>query len=313
MSRSIFLGIDPTKNGLHLGHLNSIERTIRICKSLNYKIILLIGTFTSNLGDPSDKEEPRELLSDSEYKTNAACIEDILKQRISQIDGQIVYNHEWLEKLSFTEWMKLFGNISMNTLMKIDFFKRRIDNCINLPLREFMYFTLQSYDFYHLHKNYSCYGQAGGMDQRNNIIRGLKLIKNKDVKGYLFPLVKDNSGNVLSKTNMKENLFSSPINTYLSLMGMSDTILGTSSQQEKHILGMQIIKLYYNFSFRILYSDSFDIRDIISTLSISLTVSRNQIKKFIDRKDIILNTKNNRVDVAYKKLELYILNKNFLY
>ena len=128
----------------------------------------------------------------------------------------------------------------------------------------------------------------------------------------MFPLVKDSSGKALSKTTMKENLFSSPINTYLNIIGISDSILGTSSQQEKHILAMQTIKLYYSVPFRILYSNSFNIRDIINTLSIGLAVSKNQVKNFIDKKHIITNTKNNRMDVTYKKLKLYILNKNFL-
>ena len=307
MSKSIYLGIDPTKSGLHLGHLYSIERTISICKSLNYRMILLIGSYTSSLGDPSDKNSPRKLLNREQYTDNAINIEKFLYNRLSKINSKIVHNHEWLNKLSFTDWVKLFGKLSMNTLMKIDFFKKRIDTSINLPLREFVYFTLQSTIFIICIKTI-CYGQAGGVDQRNNIIRGIKLINNKQVKGYLFPLVKDSYGKALSKTNMKDNLFSSPINTYLSIMNTKDDVLCCSSKEEKHIMAMRILNLYYDKPLRMLYSQSFNIRDIINTLHKNLLISKNQIKKLIDEKSIIINIKSNRVDIIYKKLKLYILN-----
>lgn len=243
-----YIGIDPTSSYLHIGHVNILERVLNNAKLK--KLIILLGTYTCALGDPSDKERSRNIQNENFYNNNVEQLKKYLIIRLekSNIEYEFVYNHTWLNKLSFNEWLEVFSHLDVKNLLKVDFFKRRIESESNLPLREFLYFTMQSYDFYYLRKNYNCTLQYGGKDQYHNMIRGLKLLKQKGYKDCSIintPLI--GSASQMKIGSNKEIYAATNFNintTYNNLMSIPDVIFNVSNKIQKHRLIMNIIRNY---------------------------------------------------------------------
>ena len=199
-------GFDPTAKSLHIGSLLPILNMKRLADAGN-KPIVLIGTATGMIGDPSGKSDERTLLDTEEVLTNATSIEKQITS-ILGTDSSVVHNHKWLEKLSMIEFLREVGkHFSVNAMCSKDSVKDRLENREQgISYTEFSYMLLQAYDFYHLNSEHNCRMQIGGSDQWGNITEGLELIRRlkgeqKDkCFGLTFPLLTTSSGGKFGKT-----------------------------------------------------------------------------------------------------------------
>ena len=178
--RTLYLGIDPTADSLHVGHLQAMLVLRRFLED-GHKVILLIGGGTGMIGDPSGKSEERNLLDAETLSHNVAAIKVQAEQLFNGMDFTILNNAHWLEKLDVIGFLRDIGKyFSVNAMLQRDSVKNRIENQDEgISYTEFSYMLLQAYDFLHLHKEYGCDLQIGASDQWGNIVSGVDLIRRK--------------------------------------------------------------------------------------------------------------------------------------
>lgn len=205
--QSAYVGYDPTGASLHIGHLYSVM-ILHWFQKCGHKPISLMGGGTALVGDPSDKDTARPILSESEIKKNIESIKGVFSQFIQygsgKTEGMMVNNADWLTNLNYMGFLRDIGrHVSINRMISFDFVKRRIQNEQNLSLLEFNYMLLQGYDFIELHKRYGTILQMGGSDQWGNIINGVELghkILQKELFALTAPLLTTSSGAKMGKT-----------------------------------------------------------------------------------------------------------------
>src|SRR6056297_80081 len=195
---SLYLGIDPTGPDLHLGHAISLMK-LRQFQDLGHKVILLIGSFTAMIGDPTDKLAIRKPLTRErvmencqKYKKQAANILDMKKTEIK-------YNHKWLDKLNFKDVVELAANFTVQQMLERDMFEKRINNGKPVGLHEFLYPLMQGYDSVAM----EVAGELGGNDQTFNMLAGRTLMKNmlnKEKFVMTNKLLVDSEGKKMGKT-----------------------------------------------------------------------------------------------------------------
>ena len=227
-----YVGIDPTADSLHIGHLVSIMM-LKHLQNAGHKPIALVGGATGMIGDPSGKSEERNLLSEKELRHNQECIK---KQLIKFLDfdfntanyAEIVNNYDWMKEFSFLEFLRDVGkHLSVNYMMAKDSVKKRLETGISFT--EFTYQLVQGYDFLYLYENKNCKIQMGGSDQWGNITTGTELIRRKN-GGEAFaltcPLITKADGGKFGKTeegNVWLNPeYTSPYKFYQFWMNVSD-------------------------------------------------------------------------------------------
>jgi tyrosyl-tRNA synthetase len=178
--RTVYLGIDPSADSLHVGNLQAMLVLRRFLED-GHKVILLVGGGTGMIGDPSGKSEERNLLDDATIEKNANAIEKQAKQLFAGLDFKLVNNAEWLRKLNYIEFLRDIGkHFSVNAMLQRDSVKDRLQNQEQgISYTEFSYMLLQAYDFLHLNQEYGCDVQIGASDQWGNIISGVDLIRRK--------------------------------------------------------------------------------------------------------------------------------------
>lgn len=202
-----YIGFDCTAKSLHVGHLMQIM-TLRLLQKHGHKPIILIGGATSKVGDPTDKNEMRRILSAEELDANIAGVKRSLSKFINFGDGPndaiILNNANWIEKLGYLEFLRDYGkHISVNKMLSMESAKLRLKNELNLSFLEFNYMLLQAFDYYYLNKNHDCYLQIGGSDQWGNIIMGVELIRKlsgNNVLGLTTKLITTSSGAKMGKS-----------------------------------------------------------------------------------------------------------------
>lgn len=182
--RAAYVGIDPTADSLHIGHLVSVMM-LRHFQNAGHKPFALIGGATGMIGDPSGKSQERNLLDEATLKHN----QDALKQQLSKfLDFEtpdknaavLVNNYDWMKNFSFLEFIRDVGkHITVNYMMAKDSVKKRIsgDEGEGMSFTEFTYQLVQGYDFLHLYKEHECTIQMGGSDQWGNITTGTELVR----------------------------------------------------------------------------------------------------------------------------------------
>jgi tyrosyl-tRNA synthetase len=200
-----YVGIDPTADSLHIGHLVSVMMLKHLQLS-GHKPIVLIGGATGMIGDPSFKSEERNLLSEEAINKN---IEGIRKQlgkfldyNSSENGAEILNNYEWMKEKSFLNFIRDIGkHITINYMLAKDSVQKRLET--GLSYTEFSYQLIQGFDFFHLHQNKNCKLQMGGSDQWGNILTGTELIRRKS-GGASFaltcPLITKADGTKFGKT-----------------------------------------------------------------------------------------------------------------
>ncbi len=202
-----YIGFDCTGPSLHVGHLMGIMMLRRL-QQAGHKPIVLMGGGTTKVGDPSGKDEARQLLTDAQIAANMASIKTAFARFLSFGDGPtdavMVNNAEWLDKLEYIAFLRDYGrHFSVNRMLSFDSVKLRLEREQPLSFLEFNYMILQAYDFVELGKRYGCRLQMGGSDQWGNIVNGLELGRraaNLDLFALTCPLITTSSGAKMGKT-----------------------------------------------------------------------------------------------------------------
>lgn len=205
-----YVGIDPTANSLHIGHLTSVMMLIHFQRA-GHKPIALLGGATGMIGDPSGKSKERNLLNENELRAN----ENALKNQLSRFldfesdkanAAELVNNYDWMKEYSFLGFIREIGkHITVNYMMAKDSVKKRLgeDSVHGMSFTEFSYQLVQATDFYHLYKTRNCKLQMGGSDQWGNITTGTELIRRKlggEAYALTCPLITKADGGKFGKT-----------------------------------------------------------------------------------------------------------------
>jgi len=202
-----YIGFDATADSLHVGHLMGIMMLRRL-QQAGGKPIILIGGGTTRVGDPTDKEKSRPILTEAEIASNIEGIRKAFEPFISfgpgPTDALMVNNADWLDELGYIEFLRDIGKyFTINTMVKQDTVARRLANEQPYTFLEFNYVLLQSYDFLELFRRHGCALQMGGSDQWGNIVAGADLIHKADggeAFGLTCPLITTASGGKMGKT-----------------------------------------------------------------------------------------------------------------
>jgi len=191
--RTLYLGIDPTADSMHVGHLQAMLVLRRFIEN-GHKVIVLLGGGTGMIGDPSGKSEERNLLDEATLARNAAGVKSQAQQLFNSRNFAIQNNLDWLGKLKVIDFLRDIGkHFSVNAMMARDSVKDRLENREQgISYTEFSYMLLQSYDFLHLFEHEGCELQLGASDQWGNMVSGVDLIRRKTGKvayALSFPLL----------------------------------------------------------------------------------------------------------------------------
>ncbi len=200
-------GFDCTAPSLHVGNLVLIM-TLRRLQKTGHKPIVVMGGGTTKVGDPSGKDEMRQLLTPEKIEENKKSIFRIFERFLTfgggSSDAIMVDNAEWLDKLEYVSFLRDVGrHFSINRMLTMDSVKLRLDRDAPLSFLEFNYMILQAYDFVELYRRYGCRLQAGGSDQWGNIVSGIDLgrrLEEAEMYGVTSPLITTSSGAKMGKT-----------------------------------------------------------------------------------------------------------------
>jgi len=202
-----YIGFDMTAPSLHIGNLTQIM-FLRRLQQAGGKPIVLLGGGTTRVGDPSGKEEMRQLLTEEQIAKNAAAIRGTFEKFLSfgsgKTDAIMVDNSEWLLPLNYIDFLRTVGrHMSVNRMLTMDSVRLRLAREQPMSFIEFNYMILQAYDFVELHRRYGCKLQMGGSDQWGNIVNGVELGRRMDgveLFGLTQPLITTASGAKMGKT-----------------------------------------------------------------------------------------------------------------
>ena len=204
---TFYIGFDCTAKSLHVGSLIQIM-IMRLFQKYGHTPVVLIGTGTTRIGDPSGKDETRKILSDDEISANAKNLQIVFDKYLSfgneNNNAIIIDNAEWLNKLNYVKFLRDYGkHFTINKMLTFDSVKIRLEREQSLSFVEFNYMIFQAYDFYELNNRNSCILQIGGSDQWGNIVNGIELtrrVNGNEVYGLTTPLLTNSSGDKMGKT-----------------------------------------------------------------------------------------------------------------
>jgi tyrosyl-tRNA synthetase len=202
-----YIGFDATAPSLHVGHLIQIMMLRRL-QQAGHKPIVVMGGGTTKVGDPTDKEGQRPLLTDAQIQGNIATIRGTFERFLTFGDGPsdaiMVDNDTWLSKFGYIQFLRDYGvHFTINRMLAFDSVKNRLDREQPMTFLEFNYILMQSVDFLELERRHGCVLQMGGSDQWGNIVNGVELIRRVDQKpsfGLTTPLLATASGQKMGKT-----------------------------------------------------------------------------------------------------------------
>ncbi len=203
-----YIGFDPTSDSLHIGSLVPILLLVHF-QRFGHQPIALVGGATGMVGDPSGKNQERNLLSEDLLKKNAEGIKNQLKKFIdfstdTSQGALMVNNYDWFKNIDFLEFIRDIGkHITVNYMMNKESVRKRIEGETGMSFTEFTYQLIQGYDFYYLFQQYQCKIQMGGSDQWGNITTGTELIRRKtggEAFAFTCPLLTKSDGGKFGKT-----------------------------------------------------------------------------------------------------------------
>ena len=232
-----YVGIDPTADSLHIGHMVSIM-ILKHFQNCGHKPLALVGGATGMIGDPSMKSQERNLLDEQTLSHNVACIKAQLSKFLdfdsdSPNRAELVNNYDWMKGYSFLDFTRDIGkHITVNYMMAKDSVKKRLssESREGMSFTEFTYQLLQGYDFLYLYEHKGCTLQMGGADQWGNITTGSELIRRilgTEAFALTCPLITKADGGKFGKTE-KGNIWldpqrTSPYQFYQFWLNVSDT------------------------------------------------------------------------------------------
>lgn len=231
-----YVGIDPTADSLHIGHLVSVMM-LRHFQRAGHKPIALVGGATGMIGDPSGKSAERNLLDETALRHN----QESIKQQLSKFldfesdapnAAELVNNYDWMKEYTFLDFIRDIGkHITVNYMMAKDSVKKRLssESSVGMSFTEFSYQLLQGYDFLWLNQNKNCKLQMGGSDQWGNITTGTELIRRKtdsDAFALVCPLITKADGGKFGKTESGnvwlDRKYTTPYKFYQFWLNVSD-------------------------------------------------------------------------------------------
>lgn len=202
-----YIGFDPTAPSLHVGSLVQIM-LLRRLQQTGHKPIVLMGGGTGKIGDPSFKDEARQLLGDDAVANNVASIKRVFERFLTFGDGPtdaiMVDNADWLDKLEYIPFLREIGrHFTINRMLSFDSVKTRLEREQSLTFLEFNYMIMQGYDYLELYRRHGMRLQMGGSDQWGNIVNGIELtrrVASAEVYGLTTPLLTTADGVKMGKT-----------------------------------------------------------------------------------------------------------------
>jgi len=341
------LGADPSRPDLHVGHA-VVLRKLRQFQDLGHQAILIIGDFTASIGDPTGRNKTRPSISLAQARQFGLSY---LEQAASVLDRdklEVVYNSDWLDKMNFSEVIKLAGQVTVAQMLERDDFSQRYKNGIPISVHEFLYPLAQAQDSVHLRSDV----ELGGTDQLFNLLMGRELQKRKGQEPQVImtvPLLEGIDGvekmsksydNYIGLTDTPADMFGKVLSIpdtmiikYLTLttdlpMGEIKSIeskmeAGENPRDFKRLLGRELVKVYYDESAAEAAQDAFDKlfikKDIPDEMpEIEIRVDQHSLLSvlaesglFASRGEIRRLIKQNAVSVDGKKIqdEFYPFNK----
>ncbi len=201
---TFYIGFDPTADSLHVGHFMALCLMKRLQMAGN-RPIALIGGGTGYIGDPSGRTDMRSMMTPETIRHNCECFKKQMSRFIEfgEDKALMVNNADWLLNLNYIDLLRDVGAcFSVNNMLRAECYKQRMEK--GLSFLEFNYMIMQSYDFYHLYKNYGCNMQFGGDDQWSNMLGGTELIRKKlgkDAYAMTITLLLNSEGKKMGKTS----------------------------------------------------------------------------------------------------------------
>jgi tyrosyl-tRNA synthetase len=202
-----YIGFDATAPSLHVGSLIQIMM-LRRFQQAGHRPIVLMGGGTTKVGDPTDKDQSRPLLSEAQIQSNIDNIKTVFARFLTfgegPTDAVMVDNADWLDKLGYVEFLREYGvHFTINRMLSFESVKLRLEREQPMTFLEFNYMLMQATDFLELERKFGCVLQMGGSDQWGNILNGVELIRRMDQKpafGLTTPLLSTASGQKMGKT-----------------------------------------------------------------------------------------------------------------
>ncbi len=200
---TFYIGFDPTADSLHVGHFMALCLMKRLQMAGN-KPVVLVGGGTGYIGDPSGRTDMRSMMTPETIQHNCDCFKKQMERFIDFGEGKavMVNNADWLLELNYVDMLRDVGAcFSVNKMLAAECYKQRMEK--GLSFLEFNYMIMQSYDFYHLFKEYGCNMQFGGDDQWSNMLGGTELIRKKlgkDAYAMTITLLLNSEGKKMGKT-----------------------------------------------------------------------------------------------------------------
>jgi tyrosyl-tRNA synthetase len=203
-----YIGFDPTSDSLHIGSLVPILLLLHLQRA-GHKPIALLGGATGMVGDPSGKNQERNLLNEETLQKNLEGVKNQLKKFLDFDSGkataaELVNNYSWFKEINLLEFIRDVGkHITVNYMMSKDSVRKRLESESGISFTEFTYQLIQGYDFYWLYQNKNCKLQMGGSDQWGNITTGSELIRRKtgnEAFAFTCPLITKTDGGKFGKT-----------------------------------------------------------------------------------------------------------------
>ncbi len=217
---TIYLGIDPTADSMHVGHLATLI-VMKHFQNYGHRPIIVIGGATGMVGDPSGKDEERPLLDEEILRHNQEALKKQVAKFLDFDSGKensaiLVNNYDWTKDYTFLGFLRDIGkHITVNYMLAKESVKKRMEKGISFT--EFSYQLLQGYDFLYLYEHYNCKMQLGGSDQWGNITTGIELIRRKlgkdDSYALVIPLITRADGKKFGKSEKGMNVWLDPKRT----------------------------------------------------------------------------------------------------
>lgn len=305
---SAYVGIDPTADSLHIGHLVSVMM-LRHLQRCGHQPIVLVGGATGMIGDPSGKSNERILLDEQTLRHNQNAIKKQLSHLIdfdsdAKNAAKMVNNFDWMNKWSFLDFIRDIGKlITVNYMMAKDSVKKRFSGeGEGMSFTEFTYQLVQGYDFLHLYENENCKLQMGGSDQWGNITTGTELIRRKigaQAYGITCPLIRKADGTKFGKTE-KGNIwldhrYTSPYRFYQFWLGVSDV------DAESYIKIFTFLDKQTIEEIVVRHRQAPHLRELQKTLALEITVAihgQNELDKALVASQILFG--NNPIESIEK-------------
>jgi tyrosyl-tRNA synthetase len=308
---SAYVGIDPTADSLHIGHLVSVMM-LKHFQRAGHKPIALVGGATGMIGDPSGKSAERNLLDEAALRHNQDCIKAQLEKFLDFTSdapnaAELVNNYDWMKDYTFLDFIRDIGkHLTVNYMMAKESVKKRLssESNVGMSFTEFSYQLLQGFDFLHLYQTKNCKLQMGGSDQWGNITTGTELIRRKtggEAFALVCPLITKADGGKFGKTESGnvwlDRRYTSPYKFYQFWLNVSD------ADAEKYIKIFTAIEKEEIETLTVEHSQAPHLRLLQKRLAQEVTILVHSVEDFqaaVDASNILFG---NATSDALKKLD----------